>query len=433
MLESALNLARRRGATADALMRDTETLSMSFEAGRLKASGLLQESGVNLRVVSNGRTGSAGSTDLEDPEDLVSRALASAAEGEELALEFPSPTPLPHVRTFDDAAAGLAAADLETIGMAVVERLKRPGWQVNASVERVVQVTRFASTSGQSWEYRATGVTVSAEVTRVQGDDVLMAYDVLAGAGRPGEAQLSEMAATIAGKIERSHRVVEPPDGRVPVLFTPWGSAALLMPLRQALSGKTVLQGISPLGDRLGERVFDPALSLFDDPLLDAAAASRPADDEGVASRRMVLIERGVLRSFVYDLETAARAGARPTGHGVRSVFGKPSIGYSNLILEPGALSDEELLRELGSGLIVDELIGVGQGNVVGGSFSHPVALAWRVDGGEVTGRVKEAAVAGNAYELLEDIRAIGREARWTGGTQLIPAIVVEGVSVAAK
>jgi PmbA protein len=156
-------------------------------------------------------------------------------------------------------------------------------------------------------------------------------------------------------------------------------------------------------------------------------------DDEGVPSARTMLIENGVLRAFVYDLETAARAGTLSTGHGRRSTFGKPGITFSNLLLAPGALDEAALLRDMGHGLIVDELIGVGQGNVVSGAFSHPVALAWRVDGGEIVGRVKDAAVAGNAFELLQRIRALGSGAKWLGGSRLVPPMVLDGVSIARR
>jgi PmbA protein len=433
MLAHVLDLARRRGAAADALLRDHTTLTLKFESGRLKENALAQEAGLNLRVFAEGRFGVAGTTDLAAPDDVVERAFASCAEGERLETALPRAGIVPVVETFDPHAAGLSVADLATIGRAVVEQLQRPGWQVNASVERVVESTTVANTAGQSVSWRATGVIVSAEVTRVAGDDVLMAYDAVAGAGVPGADALDAVARTISAKIERSERVVEPPDGRLPVLFTPEGLAALLMPVRQALSGKSVVQGISPLGGKIGMPCFDAALTLTDDPLLDGRLGSRPADDEGVPSARTVLVEHGILKGFVYDLETAARAGTLSTGHGHRTTFGKPGITFSNLLLAPGSLDEAALLREVGTGLVVDELIGVGQGNVVSGAFSHPVALAWRVESGEITGRVKDAAVAGNAFELLRRIRALGSEAKWLGGSRLVPPMVLDGVSIARR
>jgi PmbA protein len=234
--------------------------------------------------------------------------------------------------------------------------------------------------------------------------------------------------------VARAERLVPPPaGGRLPVLFTPNGAEALLLPLRQALSGKTVLQGVSPLGGRIGESLFDAALSITDDPLLEGRLGTRPADDEGMPSRRLPLVEAGTLRAFVYDLETAARAGTASTGHGRRTIFGKPSIGYSNLVVAPGDADEAALLAAVGDGLVVDDLIGVGQGNVVSGAFSHPVALAYRVERGEITGRVKDAAVAGNAYELLRRIRLLGRDAHWAGGTRHVPPMVLEGVNVAGR
>ena len=433
MIAYVLDLARRRGATADALLRDQTTLTLKFESGRLKESALAQEAGLNLRVFADGRFGVAGTTDLTAPDDVLARAFASCAEGERLETALPRAGIVPPVETFDEQAAGLSVADLAALGRAVVEQLHRPGWQVNASVDRVVETTQVANTAGQSVSYRASAVSIGAEVTRVAGDDVLMAYEIVAGAGVPSTAELDTVARIIITKIERSERVVEPPDGRLPVLFTPEGLSAVLLPVRQALSGKSVIQGVSPLGGKIGQVCFDAAFTLTDDPLLARRLGSRPVDDEGVPSARTMLIENGVLRAFVYDLETAARAGTRSTGHGRRSTFGKPGITFSNLLLAPGALDEAALLRDMGHGLIVDELIGVGQGNVVSGAFSHPVALAWRVDGGEIVGRVKDAAVAGNAFELLRNIRALGSGAKWLGGSRLVPPMVLDGVSIARR
>jgi PmbA protein len=170
-----------------------------------------------------------------------------------------------------------------------------------------------------------------------------------------------------------------------------------------------------------------------DDPLLDERLASRPADDEGVPSRRLALVARGEVRAFVYDLETAARAGTTSTGHGRRGTFGKPGISFANLVMREGDADEAALLREVGHGLVVEDLIGVGQGNVISGAFSHPVALAYRVEGGEITGRVKDAAVAGNAYELLKRIRMVGRDGKWIGGSRLVPPIVLDAVNVARR
>lgn len=438
MVEKVLEqaLAHRDVTLADALYRESDRLELKFEAGRLKECARSREAGINLRVVAHGRVGLAGSTDLAGggvAEDLLARARASAEQGEEVTLALPGREAPPAAGTHDDAAAAIGSEALAAIGRQVVEQLQRPGWQVNAAVERTIETTRIVNSRGQDVAYRATGISVAADVTRVAGDDVLMAYDHTAGTGVPRDAELDRIVRGIVTRIERAQRIVPAPEGRLPVLFTPNGSEALFQPLRQALSGKTVLQGVSPLGGRLGETMFDAALSITDDPLLAGRLGTRPADDEGVPSRRLALVEGGALRAFVYDLETAARAGTVSTGHGRRSVFGKPGIAFSNLVIAAGDADETALLAAVGDGLVVDELIGVGQGNVISGAFSHPVALAYRVENGVITGRVKDAAVAGNAYELLRRIRLVGRDGRWIGGARHVPPIVLDGVSVAGR
>jgi PmbA protein len=438
MIERVMDLAARSGRFEgfDLLLRDEQQVSLRFEAGRLKETALRQEAGINFRGVARGRVGVAGSTDLAREEalaDLLSRAAASAEQGEECALAFPGPSRLPAVSVFDDRAAGLEVEHLAALGRRVVERLKRPGWQVSASVDRYLETANFSNSAGQGFTSRSTAVAVGAEVTRVRGDDVLMAYDDVTAAGVPSDAELDAIAGSILRRMERAERVVAAPEGKLPVLFTPHGCAAVLLPLHQALSGKTVLQGISPLGGKLGESLFDPGFDLTDDPLLSSRVGSRRGDDEGVPSAKLRLIEGGTLRAFVYDLETASRAGTASTGHGRRTTFGKPGIAFSNLVIRPGAATEAQLLAEMGHGLVVDELIGVGQGNIISGSFSHPVALAYRVDGGAITGRVKDAAVAGNAYELLKRVRMIGRDAKWLGGSRLVPPLLLDAVNVARR
>lgn len=431
MIPDLLERAHRRAEMADVVVKTDETLSLSFEAGRLKTTSYAQEEGTNLRVVSQGRMGFAGTT-AQDPDTLLEAALASARVGETVALELPRPAPLPAVLTHVPRAAAATVSDLSGVGALVLDRLSRDGCQVSVAVERSMGSVRVANTRGADAEYDVTTVSVSAEVTRVRGDDVLIVSDHYAGADLPDSGELEAMVGTMLTRLDWAARTVESPRGSLPVLFSPAGSAVLFAPLQLAFLGKSVLQGVSPIGDRRGEVVFDPAFSLSDDPLLDGRAGSRPVDDEAVPCRRVPLIAAGEVSAFVYDLETAGRAETRSTGCARRSTFGKPQASYSNLVVDPGRHSDAELLGMIPDGLLIDELLGVGQGNVIGGAFSHPVALAFRVQGGEVVGRVKDAAVAGTVYELLKRIAGIGKDVRWRGSLAT-PAMVVEGVGVAGR
>jgi PmbA protein len=442
VIERVLDAARARVAAADAQWHQVERTSIAFEAGRLKACGISEAAGVNLRVVQHGRVGIAGTT-AEDVDDLVARALASAELGEALDIAFPAASPLPRVSTHAVRAATASLDRLTAFGHELVERVSREGCQVNVSIEREVAETRIANTAGVDATYPATGVSISVDLTRFAGDDVLLIYDFYAGVDLPEPTDLDALVHTIEDRFAPALRVVEPPEGSLPVVFTPSGQSAILLPLEQAFSGKAVLQGVSPLAGKVGAQLFDERFALTDDPLAAGRAGSRPLDDEGVPSRVVPLMQRGVVQQFVYDLETAARAKTASTGHGSRGTFGKPHIGYSNMVVGPGGPDSRAggaTVRQLGGGLIdgiadgliVDDLIGVGQGNVIGGAFSHPVALAFRVQRGEITGRVKDSAVAGNVYELLKRIGGFGNDGRWMG-SRWAASLRLEGVSVARR
>jgi len=447
MIAQLIEAARvRADGGADALWRRVERTTVAFEWGRLKSAGATEEAGANLRVRHRGRVGVAGTTAVwgndvgaQHAAPLLDRALASAELGEELDLLFPAPGALPPLTTCFDRAANASLDDLIGIGRSLLAALERDGCRVNVAIERETTATRVANSAGASGEYRGTACGVSADVWRIAGDDVLVVSDALEGADVPSDEALAALVASINARLDHALRVVAPPEGALPVVFTPAGLSALMLPVTQALSGKAVLQGISPLGAKVGQAVFDPRFSLTDDPLRAGRTASRPVDDECVSSRTLRLVERGVVQGFIYDVETAARARAERTGHGTRGIFGKPVPAYTNIVLnDVGAQHAAPLqlggglLGEIRDGLLVDELIGVGQGNVIGGAFSHPVALAYRIDRGEVTGRVKDAAVAGNAYELWKRVAAFGTDARWTG-SRWAPSVLFDGVSVARR
>ena len=449
MIAQLVDLARRRAdGGADALWRRFERTTVAFEWGRLKSAGTAEEAGANLRVRHRGRVGVAGTTAVgevgaQHAAPLLERALASAELGEALDLEFPGPpsppASLPTVATFFDRAANASLDDLIGIGRSLLARLEREGCRVNVAIERETTATRVANSAGAGGEYRGTGFGLSADVWRIAGDDVLVVSDAFEGADLPSDEALAALVRSINARLDHALRVVAAPEGTLPVVFTPAGLSALMLPVTQALSGKAVLQGISPLGAKVGERVFDQRFSLSDDPLRAGRAASRPVDDECVPSRTTCLVERGVVQRFIYDLETGARAKTKSTGHGQRGIFGKPVPGYTNIVLGEGEAQHAAprplgggLLGGVKDGLLVDELIGVGQGNVTGGAFSHPVALAYRIERGAIAGRVKDAAVAGNAYELWKRVGGFGNDARWTG-SRWAPSILFEGVSVARR
>jgi PmbA protein len=432
MISRLLERSRRRADQADLALKTDETLSLAFDASGLAAAQVDRSHGVNLRVVLDGRAGSAGSTG-DDPDSLLDAAIGSARLGEVSGIVLPPAAQPSPVTTHYPAAAAATLEDLSRIGQLVRQRLAEHAGSLALTVERSVGSVRVANTRGLDASYDVSQVTVAVELALRGPRGGVRLTDQWSGGDLPDHVALEQL---IAGLQERSRRATPAPppvpQGRMPVCFDGDALLALLLPLEQALLGKATMYGLSPLASRRGERVFAEGFSLTDSPLEAGRPGSRPIDDEGTASRVTPLVRQGTVEAFIYDLESAARAGQPPTGHGRRATFGKPQAAFSNLMLEPGSLDRETLLRELGDGLLVERLHGAGQGAVAGGAFSLPVALGWRVEGGEIRGLVQDVTVAGNAYDLLNRVRGVGRDARWRGSRWLAP-VLIDGVAVLGR
>ena len=234
---------------------------------------------------------------------------------------------------------------------------------------------------------------------------------------------------TVLQQLEYARETAPAPRGTVPVILSFHGVAQAIEPsLAIAFNGRTVLQGASPLGGKLGQKVFDERLTIWDDPIVPHCAGSRICDDEGVPSQRTPLVQAGVARQFVYDLQTAAQAGARSTGSASRAMGSLPSPSLSVVVIEGGATPYQDLIADVQEGLLIEDLLGAGQTNVVGGDFSGNILLGYKIEKGRIVGRVKNTVVAGNIYQVLKEGIALSRERKWVGGALLTPAIVSRGV-----
>ena len=260
----------------------------------------------------------------------------------------------------------------------------------------------------------------------MRGTDILWAGYGLTQKNRLIDPE--EIAERAIEYFRMAERTAPMRSGSLPVIFTPGGLSALLLSLGLGLDGKNVYLGASPLKGKLDQPIADPRFSLMDDPLIDFGAGSSSFDGEGLPRQRLPLIENGVLRNFVYDLDTAGRAKARPTGHG-------PSRSYTNLVINPGERPYLDMIHDLKEGLLVDSYLGLGQGNPINGEFSANVYLGYKIENGEIVGRVKDVMLSGNAYQALKAITEISQDRDWVQYpyTGLVPYIQVEGLNITAK
>ncbi len=427
----------------------SESTTIGFESNRLKNSQVEETTGVAVRVVKNGRLGFAASSDESATEKLVSNALESAAYGDEIPIAFPAPQSAPKVTTFDQAIAELPIPRMVEIGQEIIDLICQvePDALVNVELERGVQHLSLRNQAGSNVSFKRSPLSIAFEVTRIEGDDVLIMFDIMGTT--VWEDDYLAFARRLGEKLELAKRSATIQSGRMPVLFAPTGALVLGLPLMLGLNGKNVYTSISPMVGKIGEKLFDDKLTIVDDPTLDGKFGSASYDDEGVAHRRNVLVEQGVLKGFLYDLKTAAQTSARlrraqsrrsvessgveSTGNGARSLFSTPRPSPTNLIVSAGETPLAEIIAGIDEGLLVENALGLGQGNVISGAFSNSLSLAFKIEKGEIVGRVKDVSIAGNVYDLLQDVAAVSQETQWVYRIFNLPYILLPDVNVVAK
>jgi PmbA protein len=422
-------------------LRSLET-PVSFRAGALESVKSVETTGRALRVIREGRMGFSTTTDMADGRTLIQNALQSAQFGGPAPFEFPERQAAQTVACFDAEVDGMDAAALIALGEEVVAKLQAhdPELQIDLSASSDVEQITLLNTSGLEIEDRRTYLNLGIELVRTRGDDILVLWDS-ASSHAASEIDAMAMVDRLIERLRWAEVTAKVGSKAMPIVFSSLATMCLLLPLSEGLNGRNVYEGASPLGEKLDQQVLDRRFTLVDDGRLDFASLSAPYDDEGTPTARKPLVEEGVVRQFLYDLKTAAQAGALPTGNGFkaqgfadRSYHLPPTIMPATQVVLPGDKSLDELLAGLGETILVESVIGLGQGNVLSGEFSNNVSTGFLVRNGEVVGRVKNTMIAGNVYELLRDqLIGLGDRAEWVFGLLHTPAIAVDGVGVTSQ
>jgi PmbA protein len=199
----------------------------------------------------------------------------------------------------------------------------------------------------------------------------------------------------------------------IPVVFDPETAKGLLGHLSSAVSGYSLYKGASFLMGQLGQSIASDMVTVVDDGRLPGGLGSRPFDGEGLSTRKTMVIDKGVLTSYLLDTYSGGKLGMASTGNASRSVGENPAVGATNLFLSPGSYSPEDILKSMKRGLLVTDLIGFGV-NLVTGDYSRGAVGFW-VENGEIAYPVEEVTIAGNLQQMLKDIEMVGNDLEFRG------------------
>jgi len=409
IVEQLVDRAMEEAQGAQASVVQKDLTEVSFENDVVKSAESSQSTEIKVRVVVGGRIGTSHSTDIHDLDGVVARALEVAEFGALCTFEFPGHQAGTAVKVYDRAVVPVTKSELIQVGQEMKGLIKAYDTDaiVRGGMDKAIAKREFANSGGVNFANESTFFGAWILGQRVRGSDIFEAWHGFACKKRAIDHVA--IARQTVEMLRMGENIAPIHSGRMPVIFTPIAMDVLLLSLRLGLDGKHVFTKYSPLAGRLGEQMADSRFSLTENPLIDYAALSSMYDDEGVPRRIVPLIENGVVRSFLHDLDSAGRAGTQSTGHG-------EGRNPTNLIIKPGDTPYEEMVKSIGEGLLVYYVMGLGQGNPVSGEFSVGVRVGYKIENGEVVGRVKDVMLSGNVYDALTDIVAISDGAEWARG-----------------
>ena len=428
-----MEIANKSAEEVEVFSTSRKTTEAIFEANRLKLIQTKESQGTALRLIKNGRIGFSATNKPNGKQELLSMALEMAPFGAEAKFEFPGLYTYPEVAIFDPAVESISEEAMVQFGQSLIDgiRAKSPEIVCEATVSRTISSIQLRNSRGAIANYRRSVFSIGIEGVIIRGTDMLFVGDYESSCHPISTPD--HVAQSTLEQLERAENTALSLTGTLPVIFTPHGVAAsLIAPLATAFNGKTVLRGASLLGTRKGEQVLDPAVSIRDDATISFCPASSICDDEGIPSQQTSLVEKGVIANFLYDLQTAAEAGTASTGNARRLGGSLPNPSTNALIISEGKVSFADMLADIKEGLVIEQLMGATQGNILGGDFSGNVLLGYRVTNGRIVGRVKNTMVSGNVYEALKENVIIGSDSRWLGGSLKTPSILCPRIAVTA-
>jgi len=424
-LQKGVELATSLGASAAKIgLSHSEGISCRFESGRLKSADGRENFGYGVTVVLNGKRGSTSGNDLDSLEEMVRRAVALAEAGSVAHFDsYPDPGEFTRVKSHSERTLTLTREQMIEGSQLIVDRLKdyNPDLDLHAGAGRGESESLLVTSGGVCHTGRGTNWSLGGRAQRTEGTDMLFA-----GHGR-GFGDLNEfydpgyVAERILWELRNGEEIAESLSGKTSVYLPPEALPMFLWPVVMGINGRSVAKGESPLKGRLGEQVLDPGITVRDNPHRDYAGG-REIDGDGVPTREHLLFENGVLKMFLYDLDSAGLAGAEPTGN--------DGCSPCSPLITPGEVPSAELLASVESGIYIKGLLGFGQSNIINGDFSANVGLGYRIRKGKIVGRVKNTMVAGNLYDLLKQGVRLSSD---VDPISLMPHAVVDGVSASAK
>jgi len=434
-----LEAAKRAGAdAADAMAVQGTSVTIDMRGGVLEQAERSEGIDLGLRVMIGQRQANVSASDISAATlaTMAERAVAMAREApldpyvgladpsqlardwDIAALEMCDATPEPDATVLQQDAARAEAAAMGVQGVTQVQ---------SATAAYGLRHIHLAASNGFSGGYSRSDRAISCVAITGTGTGMERDYD---GDMRIFQSDLrspEDVGQTAGQRAVERMNPRKPKTGSYPVLFDERVSSSLIGHLLAAISGSAIARGSSWLLGAMGEHVLPDTLSLIEDPLRPRANGSRPFDAEGLPTRRRAIVDQGVLTGWTLDLATARKLGMQSTANAARGTSAPPSPSNWNIALTQGSTSREDLIRDMGTGLLVTSMIG-STINPNTGDYSRGASGLW-IENGQIAYPVNECTIAGNLRDMLR--RIIPANDARAHLSRVVPSLLVEGMTLA--
>ena len=426
---------------AECTISEGDEFSVNVRMRELESLKEAGSRGAGLRILIGKKTGASYTSDLsrEGIEHLVKSAIeladittedphAGLPEPEELgALAGDLQLYSPDVEQLETALKIETARRAEEAALSADPRIFN---SEGASFDNHVGRHIFANSRGFAGDYRATYCSLSAIPVARDGDSMERDYWYTIARGFAQLESPEEVGRTAAQRALRRLHAVKVDTQKVPVVFEPRTARTLLDNLFEAVHGMSIYRHESFLAGKLGEKVASENVTVADDGTMPGLFGTSPFDDEGVPSRRTVVIERGVLKNYLLNTYAARKLGMKTTGNAARGLTGNAGIGRGNFYMEKGVQTPEQIIAGIPNGFYVTELMGFGV-NIVTGDYSRGAAGLW-IRNGELAFAVSEVTIAGNLKDMLLGMEAVGSDLEFRGSVAA-PTLKIGEMTVGGK
>ena len=441
-------LAIKAGATdAEAVVREGDEFSVNVRMGQVETLKESGSRGLGLRVFLGTKSASTSTSDLtpDGIRQLVEGAMALAKVTEEDPF-----TGLPETAEFGAIPDDLHLFYDDVYSLSGPERI---AWARRAEAAALAADPRITNSDGGSFDaatgrkvmansrgfvggYRTSYAGVSAAPLAMDTNGSMQRDGWWSGARRLADLESPEsIGQEAARRTLRRLGARRVPTQCVPIVFAPEVARSLIGSIFEAASGDSIWRHASFLAGKLGNQIATPTITIIDDntmllPTGVGGFGSSPFDGEGLPSRRTPVVEGGVLRNYLLNSYSARKLGMKSTHNASRGLAGTPGIGCGNLYLEPGQLTQEEIIASVPAGLFVTSLMGFGV-NVVTGDYSRGATGLW-IENGLLTHAVEEVTIAGNLAQMLMNVTAIGNDLVFRGSVAS-PTLRIDGMTIAGS